>query len=34
MIALTPDKLQIVNFEEFMAWYPERSEVSYEFLDF
>jgi len=30
MITLVPDKLQIVNFEEFMAWYPEGSEVSYE----
>jgi hypothetical protein len=34
MIALAPDKLQIVNFEDFIAWYPEESGVSYEFLDF
>ena len=30
MIALAPDKLQIVDFENFVNWYPEESEVSYE----
>jgi Uma2 family endonuclease len=30
MIALAPDKLQTVDFEEFIAWYPEESEVTYE----
>jgi Uma2 family endonuclease len=30
MIALVPEKLQIVNFDDFVAWYPEKSEISYE----
>jgi Uma2 family endonuclease len=30
MITLAPEKLQIVNFDDFVAWYPEKSEVSYE----
>jgi Uma2 family endonuclease len=30
MKALAPDKLQIVDFDDFVAWYPDQSEVSYE----
>ena len=30
MIALAPDKLQVVNFDDFVAWYPEESEICYE----
>jgi Uma2 family endonuclease len=30
MKTLAPDKLQIVDFDDFVAWYPEESEVRYE----
>ncbi|MGA0130914.1 MAG: Uma2 family endonuclease [Candidatus Nanopelagicales bacterium] len=30
MITLAPGKLQTVNFDDFVAWYPEKSEVCYE----
>lgn len=30
MIALAPNRLQIVDFDDFVAWYPEESEICYE----
>lgn len=30
MNVLVPDKLEVIHFEDFIAWYPEQSETCYE----